>query len=72
MRYEVGPGAGAPLRRLLLFTAVSILPPPALFRILLFFLPPSWPALCSAPARTPETALCGGGLWGRSMNIRSR
>eukprot|EP00966_Prymnesium_polylepis_P238859 5523971-Prymnesium_polylepis.1 len=32
----------------------------------------SWPALCSAPAPTPETALCGGGLWGRSTNIRSR
>eukprot|EP00966_Prymnesium_polylepis_P060229 1397449-Prymnesium_polylepis.1 len=31
----------------------------------LSFLPPSWPVLCSVPARTPETALCGGGLWGR-------
>eukprot|EP00966_Prymnesium_polylepis_P098889 2290134-Prymnesium_polylepis.1 len=27
--------------------------------------PPSPNPPCSAPARTPETALCGGGLWGR-------
>eukprot|EP00966_Prymnesium_polylepis_P207209 4799315-Prymnesium_polylepis.1 len=36
-------------------------------------LPPSFLAgACSAPARTREAAMCGGGLWGRSMNIRSR